>query len=312
MAASMKQEVLDRLKKCKDLPSPPGVAAQIIELSSNVNSDIDTLAEVVSMDPVLSAKIIRMANSSLYMRRVETLDVQQAVMMFGWTGTLNIALSFSVVGSIPKNSAAGLDHGLFWKRSLATAVACRKLGEVVQYPLREELFLPGLLQDIGMLALDKAIPKVYAGISERQQDHKYLCVLEKQKLGCDHAAAGEWLLKSWRIPEKITRLIAISHGEYLDEYDDLDPKLVKCIRYSGPMADCIYCDEENKDYMDVANIAEKQFGLDITDFLSLIGKLTEEYQELATLFDVDAGDPKLLQANAENAKQVLLKTMGVV
>lgn len=312
MAASMKQEVLDRLKKCKDLPSPPGVAAQIIDLSSNVNSDIDTLAEVVSMDPVLSAKIIRMANSSLYMRRVETQDVQQAVMMFGWTGTLNIALSFSVVGSISEDSAAGLDHGMFWKRSLATAVACRKLGEVVKYPLREELFLPGLLQDIGMLAFDKAIPKVYAGIDERQQDHKYLCVLEKQKLGCDHAAAGEWLLKSWRIPEKITRLIAISHGEYIDEYDDLDPKLVKCIRYSGPMADCIYCDEENKNYMDVAELAEKQFGLDITDFLSLIGKLTEEYQELATLFDVDAGDPKLLQANAENAKQVLLKSMGVV
>ena len=312
MTAEMKEQVLERLKKCKDLPSPPGVAAQIIELSSHVNSDIDTLSEVVCMDPVLSAKIIRMANSSLYMRRVETEDVQQAVMMFGWTGTLNIALSFSVVGSIQEDRVSGLDHSLFWKRSLATAVACRKLGEVAQYPLREELFLPGLLQDIGMLALDKAIPKVYADIEDRQQDHKYICVLEKQKLGCDHAVAGEWLLKSWRIPEKITRLIAISHGERIEEYDDIDPKLSKCIRYSGPIADCIYCDEENKNYMDVAEMAEQQFGLDITDFLSLIGKLTEEYQELATLFDVDAGDPKLLQANAENAKQVLLKSMGVV
>lgn len=312
MTTNMKQEVLDKLKKCKNLPSPPGVAAQIIDLSANVNSDIDTLAEVVSMDPVLSAKIIRMANSSLYMRRVETQDVQQAVMMFGWTGTLNIALSFSVVGSVQGEDAAGLDHGLFWKRSLATAVSCRKLGEVVGYPLREELFLPGLLQDIGMLAIDKAIPGVYKGIEDHQQDHKYICVLEKQELGSDHATAGEWLLNSWRIPEKITRLVAISHGERIDEFEDLDPKLVKCIRYSGPIADCIYCDEENKNYMDVAEMAEQQFGLDITDFLSLIGKLTEEYQELATLFDVDAGDPKLLQANAENAKQVLLKSMGVV
>ena len=312
MTAEIKEQVLDRLKKCKDLPSPPGVAAQIIDLSSHVNSDIDTLAEVVSMDPVLSAKIIRMANSSLYMRQVETQDVQQAVMMFGWTGTLNIALSFSVVGNIQEGKTTGLDHNMFWKRSLATAVACRKLGEVVQYPLREELFLPGLLQDIGMLALDKAIPKVYAGIEDRQQDHKYVCVLEKQKLGCDHAAAGEWLLKSWRIPEKITRLIAISHGERLDEFDDIDSKLLKCIRYSGQIADCIYCDEDKKNYMDVAEMAEKEFGLDITDFLTLIGKVTEEYQELASLFDVDAGDPKLLQANAENAKQVLLKSMGVV
>ena len=308
----MEQEFINRLKQCRDLPSPPGIAAQIINLSTKVNSDIDTLSELVSMDPVLSAKIIRMANSSLYMRRVEALDVQQAVIMFGWTGTLNIALSFSLVGGMQEDIVAGLDHNLFWKRSLATAVTCRKLGEIAEYPLREELFLPGLLQDIGMLAIDKAQPDIYQDIGDRQQDHKYICVLEKQKIGSDHAEVGEWLLKSWRIPEKITRLVSISHGGGSEGGEELDPKLQRCIRYSGPIADCIYCDEENKDYMKVSEIADKHFGLDITDFLSLIGKLTEEYQELATLFDVDAGDPKILQANAENAKQVLLKSMGVV
>jgi len=104
------------------------------------------LAEVVSMDPVLSAKIIRMANSSLYMRAIETESVQQAVSMFGWTGTLNIALSFSLVGGKAKQGSNGLDYDLFWQRSLATAVACRKLGELTKYPMREELFLPGLLR----------------------------------------------------------------------------------------------------------------------------------------------------------------------
>lgn len=308
----MEQEIIDKLKNCKNLPSPPGVAAQIIDLSSNMNSDVETLAEVVVMDPVLSAKIIQMANSSLYMRRVEAVDVQQAVMMFGWTGTLNIALSFSVIGGIQEEDKTRLDHGLFWKRSLATAVSCRKLGEVLGYALREELFLPGLLQDIGMLAIDKAMPEVYAEIGDRQQDHKYICALEKQRIASDHAEVGEWLLNSWRIPEKITRLIAISHGDRIDEFDDLDEKLIKCIVQAGPIADCIYCDEENKDYMQVAEMAEKEFSLDITDFLSLIGKLTEEYQELATMFDVDAGDPKQLQANAENAKQVIQKSMGMV
>ncbi len=312
MTATMKQEVLDKFKNCKDIPSPPGVAAQIIELSGNVNSDIDTLSKLVSMDPVLSAKIIRMANSSLYMRRVEAVDVHQAVVMFGWTGTLNIALSFSLVGSIQEDNATGLDYSLFWKRSLATAVSCRKLGEAIGYSLREELFLPGLLQDLGMLAIDKAMPKIYEGIGDRQQDHKFVCALEKQKIGSDHAVIGNWLLKSWRMPKKITRLIAISHGENIEEYENLGPKLVICIMFSGPVADCIYCDEEHKNYMEVAEMAERQFGLDITDFLSLIGKLTEEYQELAALFDVDAGDPKMLQTNAENAKQVLLKSMGVV
>lgn len=310
--SEIQQEVIDKLKKCKDLPSPPGVAAQIIELSQNVNSDIDTLAEVVSMDPVLSAKIIRMANSSLYMRAIETESVPQAVSMFGWTGTLNIALSFSLVGGSQNTNSAGLDYDLFWRRSLATAVACRKLGELAKYSMREELFLPGMLQDIGMLALDKAIPSIYDGIEDRQQDHRYLCSLEESKIGTDHSAVGQWLLDSWRIPQKITEAVGFSHHTGEDLETELDPKLIKCMQFSGPIADCIYCDEEYKNYMENEEMAEKQFGLDITDFLTLIGKLTEEYLEMAVLFDIDVGDTESLQANAENAKQILLKSMGVV
>ena len=306
------QEIVEKLKKCKDLPSPPGVAAQIIELSKNVGSDIDTLAEVVSMDPVLSAKIIRMANSSLYMRAIEAESVQQAVSMFGWTGTLNIALSFSLVGGSSANKTSGLDYDLFWRRSLATAVSCRKLGELAKYAMKEEVFLPGMLQDIGMLAIDKAIPSVYKDLDDRQQDHRYMCSLEESKIGTDHAAVGEWLLDSWRIPNKITQVVGLSHATEGAVDSTLDPRLIQSITYSGPIADCIYCDEEYKNYMEVAEMTEKKFGLDITDFLTLIGKLTEEYQEMAALFDIDVGDAEALQANAENAKQILLKSMGVL
>ncbi len=145
-----------------------------------------------------------------------------------------------------------------------------------------------------------------------QQDHRYVCALEKSQIETDHAAVGEWLLDTWRIPQKITQMVGFSHAENGVADGELDPKLMQCIAFSGPIADCIYCDEKYKNYMDVADMTEKQFDLDITDFLSLIGKLTEEYQEMAALFDIDVGDTALLQANADNAKQMLLKSMGVV
>ncbi len=163
-----------------------------------------------------------------------------------------------------------------------------------------------------MLALDKAIPSVYEGVDDRQQDHRYLCSLEESKIGTDHSAIGAWLLESWRIPQKITDAVGLSHSNVEGVESNLDPKVIQCMVYSGPVADCIYCDEEYKNYMEVAEMAEKQFGLDITDFLTLIGKLTEEYQEMAVLFDIDIGDHESLEANAENAKQILLKSMGVV
>ena len=80
--------------------------------------------------------------------------------MFGWEGTLNLALSFSLVGKM-KDNGDGLDYTYFWKRSLASAVACRCLAGATGYAKKEELFLPGLLQDIGMLAIDKVHPENY-------------------------------------------------------------------------------------------------------------------------------------------------------
>lgn len=292
------------LEKCGDLPSPPGVADQIIHLSSNTNSDIDTLAEIVSFDPALTAKILRIANSSLYARRTKTENIQQAVVMFGWEGTLNLALSFSLVGKL-KDDGDGLDYGYFWKRSLATAVACRCLAGAMGYAKKEELFLPGLLQDIGMLALDKVHPDLYSGIREKQQDHESLIAFEKSKLGFDHAVVGAWLLNKWDIPEKITELVEASHGNGLEFINDNNKEAAKCVAFAGVLADCICFDHADEGYLKEADRAEKEFGIDILDFMNLIGTVTKEFLETANLFDVEIDDPDILETVAEMAKMTL-------
>ena len=303
------QDLLDSetfllLEKCGDLPSPPGVADQIIHLSSNANSDIDTLAEIVSFDPALTAKILRIANSSLYARRTKTENIQQAVVMFGWEGTLNLALSFSLVGKL-EDSGDGLDYSYFWKRSLATAVACRCLAGAAGYAKKEELFLPGLLQDIGMLALDKVHPDLYTGIGNKQQDHLSLIEFEKSKLGFDHAVVGAWLLNKWEIPERITELVEVSHGNGLDLLDEGNLTAAKCVAFAGELADCICFDHTDQGYLKEADRAEKDFGIDILEFMNLIGTMTKEFLETANLFDVEIDDPDILETVAEMAKMTL-------
>jgi|TARA_B110000238_G_C16076307_1_gene417310 HD-like signal output (HDOD) protein len=71
MDAMINEPLLASLKQCKDLPTPPAVASKIIELSNEKNTDLDTLAAIVAMDPALSAKILSIANSSMYMRKIE-------------------------------------------------------------------------------------------------------------------------------------------------------------------------------------------------------------------------------------------------
>lgn len=297
-------ETLALLEKCEDLPSPPGVADQIIHLSSDSNSNIDTLAEIVSYDPALSAKILRIANSSLYARRTKTENIQQAVVMFGWEGTLNLALSFSLVGGM-KEDGDGLDYSFFWKRSLASAVACRCLAGATGYAKKEELFLPGLLQDIGMLAIDKVHPNIYSGIRTKQHDHQSLINFEQDKLGFDHAAVGAWLLNKWDIPEKITELVLTSHGDYSSQIREEHKFFAKCVAFAGTLADCICCDHTEEGYLKEADTAEKEFGIDIIDFMNLIGTITKEFLETANLFDVEIDDPDMLETVADMVKMTI-------
>ncbi|QMU60425.1 MAG: HDOD domain-containing protein [Gammaproteobacteria bacterium] len=300
----MDNETFALLEKCDDLPSPPGVADQIIHLSSDANSDIDTLAEIVSFDPALTAKILRIANSSLYARRTKTENIQQAVVMFGWEGTLNLALSFSLVGNM-KDSGDGLDYTYFWKRSLATAVACRCLAGATGYAKKEELFLPGLLQDIGMLAIDKVHPELYSGIRDKQQDHQSLIKFEKSKLGFDHAVVGAWLLNKWDIPDKITELVSASHGDNIESVSENNSTAAKCVAFAGILADCICFDHAGEGYLKEADKAEKEFDIDIIEFMNLIGTVTREFLETANMFDVEIDDPDILETVAEMAKMTL-------
>ena len=297
-------KTLSLLKKCQDLPSPPGIADQIIHLSSDSNSDINTLADIVSYDPALSAKILRMANSAYYARRTKTENIRQAIGMFGWEGTLNLALSFSIIGKSDENTN-GLDYSYFWKRSLASAVASRCLGSVIGYKNKEELFLPGLLQDIGMLAIDKVYENFYDGISEQQKNHKHLINFEKDKLGFDHAVVGAWLLSKWSIPEKITELVLTSHSSYIERIQEDHLKHSKCIAFAGTLADCICCVDTEHGYLEEADIAEKEFGIDIIDFMNLIGEISKEFLETANLFDVEIDDPDLLETVAEMVKMTI-------
>ncbi len=298
-------ELLEKLQHCKDLPTPPTVAAKIIELSANETSDLDTLASIVSMDPALSAKILSIANSSLYMRRVEADSIEQAVGMFGWTGTLNIALGFAVVGSIRGALTSGLDYDYFWLRSLAAATSARSLGQAVNNKNEEFLFLPGLLQDIGMLALDKTMSGLYANIGILQHDHAYLQQLELKHIKTDHAIVGKWLLKNWGLPPEVTELVGMSH---MTNYQDSDITFLaeqKCIFLSGYLADCLLVEEKHKMVKNVATLFQQEINMDTSDFLPLLGHVATQFGEMAKLFELDINQNDL-QSVSDLSSLVLL------
>ena len=155
------------------------------------------------MDSALAAKVLRIANSPLYAQRRKSENLRQALLVLGMNATLTLALSFSLVKCLRAGRSNGISHPLYWRRALLAGTAARALADALHHPLAEEIFLAALLQDVGILALDQAIPDLYQRGETLQRDHAALAAMENARLQTDHARVGAWLMKSWNLPERL-------------------------------------------------------------------------------------------------------------
>src|SRR5271166_2865762 len=166
----MSAEFETQLRLSVNFPSPPGVASHIIEIAQDPEIEMGKVAKAVSLDSALTTKILRIANSPLYAQRRKSENLRQALVVLGLNATLTLALSFSLVKSLRTGKVNGISYPLYWRRALIAATAARALGDAMHQSMAEEIFLAALLQDIGILALDKALPDLYRGHPSMQAD----------------------------------------------------------------------------------------------------------------------------------------------
>ncbi|NNJ93179.1 MAG: GGDEF domain-containing protein [Halobacteria archaeon] len=303
---SIDDSLLARLENCTNLPSPPTVAIRIIELSNDLNVDIGKVADVISMDPALSAKILRIANSPIYALRRKTENLHQAITLLGLNGTLTLALSFSLAASMNNNASQGFDYNHFWRRSLASATCSRRLGIAINLRKGEELFLAGLLQDIGMLVIDKMDPEFYQQLSINQSNHEILAAGEADSLGADHAVIGGWIMKKWGMPDYLIDSIMQSHDREAAAEDSKHQSFINCISLSGPLVDAMH-EQDESDELD-AVVTQIKTRLDVSDenFSSMMESLDMDFREAEDLFDTDLSDYSFSDTLLDRAKEALI------
>ncbi len=296
-----------RLKHCKELPSPPGVAIRIMEISQDPVADFSMVAEVVSLDPALAAKILRIANSAMYAKQRTIDNLRQAIMVLGLNGTLTLSLSFSLVSSMKgKPSATGLDYNAFWRRSLAAACACRQLGIKLGYNKTEDLFLAGLLSDIGVIALDKVMPDLYEAEAGSTLDHQAILDIEQERLGIDHTRVGAWLLENWKLPGHWIAAVAASHDPEQAEINPDFQQLAYCAAIASDIADLMQSDDLKTVLPHLSQRANKWLKIDNGTLNNVIESTAEEVREIAGLYDIDPGDEVLMSSLLEEANELLV------
>jgi putative nucleotidyltransferase with HDIG domain len=198
-------------EQLQDLPSLPAVVMELLGAIDQEDAHISVLAKKVSHDQALTAKTLRLANSSLFSLQVKVTTIQQAITFLGFESTRKLILAAAVTGCFPSGRCKGFDDKAFWRHSIATAACARILARRLRVS-QDVAFTAGLLHDIGRLVLVCAVPEHYAKVLVlRKQKDCTLLDAERQLGEVDHVMAGVALAQHWNFSDTMQQAIAYHH-----------------------------------------------------------------------------------------------------
>lgn len=197
----------------KNLPPFPAVALQLMGLLDS-DMPVKQVVKLLRMDTALSAEILRVSNSALYGLSRNVDSVSHAVVVLGGDAVKRLALTVSL-GRFTQNFMKHQGMRRCWNHSVACAFIAEDLAELTDQG-KDRAYTTGLLHDVGRLALLACFPDEYENLLSVVQENDFdLGATERRMFEIDHCSAGEWLCKSWNLPEDISEVIARHHDENL-------------------------------------------------------------------------------------------------
>lgn len=206
------QNILDRICSSAQIPSVPVVAANVLKVCNDPSADFQRLASMISADPAIVAKMLRMANSVGLGSHTPITSLQQGLVRMGIKVTRAAALGFALEAEVGKTVPKAFQIQRFWRHSLTTGAAARIIAGVKCPDKSDEAFAASLLQDIGLVAIQCAMPeKSNEVFAERKRLNAELHQVEKRLIGTTHMDVGAHLLKRWGLPAEVYEPIRYHH-----------------------------------------------------------------------------------------------------
>ncbi len=194
------------------LPPLPAVMLELQEVIHRRNASADQIAEVIGKDPGLAAWLLKLVNSPYYGFSAKISTISRAVALVGTRQIQALAMGGalnSLAVLLPKGL---LDMEQFWRHSVAVGIAAQELWKLAGRAESEQLFVSGLLHDCGKLALAYTAPKVSAVLHEAlDYNAKPSYMMEKERIGFDHARLGGMLLHRWNMPLPLVMAVLRHH-----------------------------------------------------------------------------------------------------
>lgn len=200
--------------KISGLPTLPTVISKLIELVDSPKTDTRILARLIYNDQSLTARILKIANSAYYGFSREISTVDTAIVVMGFNAVKEMGLSLSVFDAFKNiGSVEEFDVHKYWEHSVATGMAAKLMARRAGLPESGELFVAGLLHDIGKMVLIQYLPDDFKKVVEYMKEHECTYVeAERELIGITHAQIGALIAARWRLPDRIVSCIKNHHS----------------------------------------------------------------------------------------------------
>lgn len=209
-----REDIRLAIRNIQNLPTLPTVVVRIMEVAQDRGSNAKQLAEIVSNDQSVFARVLKLANSAFYGFSRQITNITQAVVVLGFDTVKSLALSITTFDSLSKLSQeSSLDRETFWFHSIGTGMVAKAIGKELGLRDTGSLFVSGLLHDLGKVILDTYFQEHYAVVIDRLvAEGRAPREVEHEVLDIDHAEVGGWLAARWRFPESLVAPIAHHHN----------------------------------------------------------------------------------------------------
>jgi len=195
------------------LPEMPSTAFELNEIVEDPTASVHSIAEVVNRSPSLATLLLRIVNSSFYGFPSKINDISRAVTIIGTREITGLALGLSIVKAFKDIPEEILDMSSFLRHSIACGIISRILAANKNIPQTEQMFVSGLLHDIGRLIIYQYFPdQAKTLLSLSATSGKLLYQQENSILGGNHALIGKYLLKTWKLPLELENNIFFHHN----------------------------------------------------------------------------------------------------
>lgn len=266
-----------------DLPPLPHVAAQALTLIEDPDTTAGKLTQLLGQDAALAARVLKISNSAMFSRQREISTINQAIMTIGFKTLKGIIVAATLK---QLNRKFGPVEKMIWENSTCTSIAARLTATALKKPYVEELFLFGLLHDLGKLVLMRQIPKEFEEVVKKTKNGKTFVEVEQQSFGFAHPLIGALVAKKWNFSPDTCQAILHHHDEIPIKVENELQEKTLIIEFADCLSHlCGFGHEEG--YPDLLPKAQKLssiLGLKEEEIESLKTRTSEMFAEIGSVF----------------------------